>query len=91
MGLWEKIADDEKQLQETDQERKKVYQAQQQIQGNMGALSATGREGALRTRYVEQLEATEDQLRSFDQQESDLRAAIERSKEQVNVRIEAMG
>ena len=91
MGLWEKIADDEKRLQETDQERQKVYQAQQQIQGNMGALSATGREGALRTRYVEQLEATEDQLRSFDQQETDLRAAIERSKEEVAERIEALG
>ena len=57
----------------------------------MGALSATGREGALRTRYVEQLEATEDQLRSFDQQETDLRAAIERSKEEVAERIEALG
>lgn len=91
MGLWEKIADDEKRLQETDQGRQKVYKAQQQIQGNMGALSATGREGALRTRYVEQLEATEDQLRSFDQEETDLRAAIERSKEEVKERIKALG
>ena len=91
MGLWEKIADDEERLQETDQERQKVYKAQQQIQGNMGALSATGKEGALRTRYVEQLEATEDQLRSFDQLEPDLRAAIERSKEEVEERIKALG
>ena len=91
MRLWEKIADDEKQLKETDQERQKVYQAQQQIQGNMGALSATGKEGALRTRYVEQLEATEDQLRSFDQQEAELRAAIERAKAEVEERLAALG
>jgi hypothetical protein len=91
MALWEKIADDEKQLQQTDKERQKVYQAQQQIQGNMGALSATGKEGALRTRYVEQLEATEDQLRSFHQREAELRAAIESAKEEVKERIAALG
>jgi hypothetical protein len=91
MSLWEKISDSEQRLKDTDRERQKVYQAQQQIQGNMGALSATGREGALRTRYVEQLEATEDQLRSLDQQEVDLRAAIESFKEEVQQRIEALG
>jgi hypothetical protein len=91
MGLWERIADDENRLQETGQERKKVYKAQQQIQGNMGALSATGREGALRTRYVEQLEATMDQLRLLDQLEADLKAEIERLKETVEERIEALG
>ena len=91
MGLWEQIADDQVRLQETDQERQRVYQAQSQIQGNMGALSATGKEGVLRTRYVEQLEATEEQLRALDQQETDLRAAIERAKEEVEERLAALG
>jgi hypothetical protein len=91
MALWEKIDDDEKRLKKIDQERQQVYQAQQQIQGNMGALAATGKEGALRTRYVEQLEATEDQLRSFDQQEAKLKDAIERAKEELKERIAALG
>jgi hypothetical protein len=91
LGLWEQIADSEKRVEQIDRERQKIYQAQQQIQGNMGALSATGKEGALRTRYVEQLEATEDQLRSLDQREGDLRAEIQRLNDQVAERLAALG
>ena len=90
LALWERIADHERQLEESGEERERIYQAQQQIQGNMGALSATGREGALRTRYVEQLEATEEQLRDLERKETDLRAAIERAKKDVQERIAAL-
>jgi len=91
MALWERIADAERRLEETGEERGRIYEAQQQIQGNIGALSAAGKEGALRTRYVEQLEATEEQLRALDRQETELKAAIERAKEQVKERLEALG
>ncbi|MFN2240829.1 MAG: hypothetical protein ACK2U2_00990, partial [Anaerolineae bacterium] len=91
LGLWEKIADSDKRVEEIGREREKIYQAQQQIQGNMGALSATGKEGALRTRYVEQLEATEDQIRSLDQREADLKAEIQRLNDQVAERLEVLG
>jgi cell division protein FtsB len=57
----------------------------------MGALSATGKEGALRTRYVEQLEATEDQLRSLDRREADLKAEIQRLNQEVAERLEVLG
>ena len=91
LGLWERIADSEKRVEEIDRERQKIYQAQQQIQGNMGALSATGKEGALRTRYVEQLETTEDQLRSLEGQEAGLRTEIQQLKAEVEKRIAALG
>ena len=91
MGFWEKIADNEKRLKDADQERQRIYKAQQQIQGNMGALSATGKEGALRTKYVEQLEAGEDQLKALDKQEAGLRAAIERLKAEAEKRLKALG
>ena len=90
MALWEKIEEYEEQLEEAGEGREEIYEAQQQIQGNMGALSATGREGALRTRYVEQLEVTEEQLRTLERQESDLKAAIERAKNDVQERIAAL-
>jgi hypothetical protein len=90
LGLWEQIADSEKRLEETDHERQKIYKTQQQIQGNMGALSTTGKEGTLRTRYVEQLEATEDQLRQIDKEEADLRAAIQRLRQEVAERLAAL-
>ncbi len=91
MGLWERIADNEKHLEAADQERDKIYEAQQQIQGNMAALGTTGREGSLRTRYVEQLETSEDQLRSLAQQEADLRTVRERLKTELEEQLSALG
>jgi hypothetical protein len=90
LGLWEKIADDEKEIKEVQAERAEIYKAQQQVQGNMGALSKTGKEGTLRARYVEQLEASEDRLKALVQSESDLRADIERLKEEIQARIQAL-
>jgi len=90
LGLWEKIAEDETRLGEVDKERQKIFQAQQQIQGNMGALSHTGQEGALRARYVEQLASSEGRLKALDQQEAELKADIERLKQQAQELIEGL-
>jgi cell division protein FtsB len=56
----------------------------------MGALSAAGKEGALRTRYVEQLEAQEDRLGGLGQQESELQTEIERLKDEIESLIKAL-
>jgi hypothetical protein len=74
LRLWERIAGIEKQLEELDQERQRVYKAQQQVQGNMGALSTSGKEGTLRARYVDQLEESENALRDLSQQEVALKS-----------------
>jgi hypothetical protein len=87
LRLWEKVGDTEKRLAEVDQERQKIYKAQQQIQGNMGALSTTGKEGALRARYVEQLEASENQLKALDRREADLKAEIERLNQEIETKL----
>jgi hypothetical protein len=90
LGLWEKITDGQKRLQEAEQERQKIYKGQLQIQGNMGPLAATGKEGALRARYVAQLEVGEDQLRSLEQQETGLKAEIEGLKQEIDARLKAL-
>jgi hypothetical protein len=90
LALWEKIGDKEKRLGEVEQERQKIYKAQQQIQGNMGALGTTGKEGALRTRYVEQLEASEDQLKALGREEAALKADLERLQQEIETRIQAL-
>ena len=90
LKLWEKIGDHEQRLKAIEAERKKIYKSQQQIQGNMGALSKSGKEGALRARYVEQLEASEKQLRSLATKEAGLRAEIERLKEQIDARLKTL-
>jgi hypothetical protein len=87
LKLWGKIAEKEKELKKIDKERQKIYKAQQQIQGNMSALGTQGKEGALRTRYVEQLEASEEQLKELDQQEADVNTEIKELKSELEQRI----
>ena len=91
LGLWDRISENERRLQEMGQERQKIYKAQQQIQGNMGTLGTTGKEGMLRARYVEQLGASEDELKALDGQDADLKAEIERFKQEIEARIKALG
>ncbi|MCP4514289.1 MAG: hypothetical protein GY824_03530 [Delftia sp.] len=90
LRLWEKIADHERDLTKAEKERAKIYKAQEQIQGNMGALSQKGKEGALRSRYVTQLEASEEQLKALAQRETDLKGEIERLKEEIAKRVQTL-
>ncbi|MEJ5309635.1 MAG: hypothetical protein WHX52_07665 [Anaerolineae bacterium] len=89
--LFDTIADYEKQLKQLDVERDKIYKAQQQVQGNMQALSQVGKEGALRAKYVEQLESTEAQLRELEKRETELKAAIKQVEDEIAARIKALG
>jgi len=89
--LFDTIADYEKQLKQLEAEREKIYKAQQQVQGNMQALSQVGKEGALRSRYVEQLEETEAQLRELEKREAELKAAIKQVEDEIAARIKALG
>ena len=84
LRLWEKITDNEQLLAEAEKERQKIYKAQEQIQGNMKALSTTGKEGALRARYVTQLEDTEEQLKVLAQREEALDKEIDRLEDEVD-------
>jgi hypothetical protein len=51
--------------------------------GKYGTLAQTGKEGTLRSRYVEQLEGTEEQLKALAQQEANLKAEIERVQREI--------
>ncbi len=77
LGLWDKIADGEKRIDKLDQKREKVYKSQQQVHANMKALSKEGKEGTLRAQYVAQLEGSEIELRSIEEQETNLKKEIE--------------
>ncbi len=90
MMLWDSVAEYERQLEALAEEREKLYQAQRQIQANMGALGQMGKEGALRARYVEQLEGAEEQLKALDRREAELRAEIERVEQEITGRLEAL-
>jgi len=56
----------------------------------MGALSNSGKEGALRARYVEQLEASENQIKSLATNEVEGRREIERLEEQIGAWLKTL-
>jgi hypothetical protein len=90
LKLWERIGDHEKALKEVETERAALYKAQQQIQGNMAALSTAGKEGALRARYVEQLEGSEDNLLALGQREAHYKDQVEQLRQEIETRIQAL-
>jgi len=91
LTLHDTVADHERQLQQIEKDREKIYKAQQQVRGNMQALSQTGKEGELRARYVGQIEATEVQLRKLEEGEAELKTAIKKVEDQIAARLEALG
>lgn len=90
LGLWEQIAAHERRLAEVEQERQKVYKAQEQARGNMGALGAAGKEGELRASYVDKLRASEQQLEALGDEETKLKAEIARLQTDIELKIRAM-
>lgn len=89
LALWERIAAHERRLAEIEQERQKIYQAQEQARGNMGALGSAGKEGELRASYVDKLRASEQQLEALAREERQLQAEIERLKAEVEAKVKA--
>ena len=87
LSLWEQIAAHERRLAEIEQERQKVYKAQEQVRGNMGALGAAGKEGELRAAYVDKLHASEQQLEALAGDETRLKAEIARLQAEVTTRV----
>ena len=90
LELWTRIDENEKKIAEFDGARAKIYEAQRQIQGNMGALGTKGAEGNLRARYVKELEATETQLKDLAQREASLKGKIDQIKDQIEEKLATM-
>jgi hypothetical protein len=88
LTMWEDLARHQAKLKEIAAEREKIYKAQEQIQGNMKALGQTGKEGALRARYVERLEESEAQLRDLERQEAEIKAEIQQLQKDINQALE---
>ncbi|MGC9399351.1 MAG: hypothetical protein ACP5HM_09470 [Anaerolineae bacterium] len=88
--LWDTLADYEGRLEEMAAEREKQYRAQEQIRANLETLSQTGKEGALRARYVQRLEQSEETLQDLTSREAHLKQEIERVKVDIAQRLEAL-
>lgn len=65
-----------KEIGELTIERQEIYQQQEQLRANLGALQSTGQEANLRNRLLKQLESTQDRLDAID-------AEISRAKQTI--------
>jgi hypothetical protein len=90
LRLWEQAQELEKALNELEDQRAAIFRQQQQIQGNMAALGASGKEGALRARYVSDLEASEDQLKELRRQEEALKQKAADLEEEITRQVKAL-
>lgn len=83
LDAWAEVSRLEKAIAEQEQQRGKIYKAQEQAQKNMAVLSNAGEEGKLRGRYVKQLTESEEQLAQIDQTVARLQAEI--NQKQANI------
>ncbi|NJO04710.1 MAG: hypothetical protein HC876_03795 [Chloroflexaceae bacterium] len=66
----------QRQIKQIDRQREAIYKQQTQIQGNLKPLGREGDEGALRARYVAELNTLEDTLKALQAQEAQLHQQI---------------
>ncbi|MBE2233635.1 MAG: hypothetical protein IAE85_09085 [Anaerolinea sp.] len=90
LGLWEQIAAHERRLTEIEQERQKLYSAQEQARNNMGVLGVSGAEGELRAAYVDKLRTCERQLDALTGEEARLKTEISRVQAEIDQKIKAL-
>jgi hypothetical protein len=74
--LYSEIDKLNKELEQIGKQRDAIYKQQKQIQGNLGPLGREGEEGSLRGRYVAELNALEDRLKTLAADEERLRGRI---------------
>ena len=72
-------------------ERKKIYEQQEQLRANLGALQSTGQEATLRNRLLGQLEQTQNRLEEIERQTVDLQKMIATTEEKVSQIIANLG
>lgn len=90
LTLWDTLHDYEAKLEDLEAQREKHYRAQEQIRANLEALSQSGKEGALRNRYVDQLAEREEALQALAEEEMQLKANIERVKQDIAARLDVI-
>jgi len=65
-------------------ERKSLYERQEQIRANLGALQAAGQEATLRNRMLGQLEASQNRIEAVEQEGNDLQKEINEAEQLVS-------
>jgi chaperonin cofactor prefoldin len=90
LALYSQIDQQNRELDKLGKQREKIYQQQKQIQGNLGPLGREGEEGALRGRYVAELNTLEDRLKALATDEEHIRTQIAELEGEVSKKLQEL-
>jgi hypothetical protein len=85
------INNDQQTQAQLEKNRTKIYNQQEQLRANLGALSSAGDEAGLRKRMLDQLESSQNQLEALEQQVQQLTEQIASAEQQVKTIIANLG
>ena len=83
LDLIQQIRQEEQKIGKLNEERNQIYQQQEQLRANLGALQPTGQEANLRNRLLKQLENTQDRLEAIEHELAEANKFIEDGHKQV--------
>ncbi|MDT8304803.1 MAG: hypothetical protein RRC07_02610 [Anaerolineae bacterium] len=90
LRLYERVAEVQRNIERTESRRQKLFQSQEQIRHNLQALGQSGKEGALRTSYVNRLERSEQQLELLQAEEDSARELLANLNQEVEAALAAL-
>lgn len=90
LRLFRSIDEARKRIRRTEQQREAIYKQQKQIQGNLTPLRYEGEEGALRKRYVAELNNLEDRLEQLKKDEQRDQQKVTELEEEAKKKMEAL-
>ncbi|HEY1011444.1 MAG TPA: hypothetical protein VGE07_01990 [Herpetosiphonaceae bacterium] len=91
LALYARLDAITQELVQVEARRKKLYDQQTQIRGNLNVLKGEGEEGELRTRYIAALGQAEDRLAALAEEETALRQEEEERREELARLLRAFG
>ncbi len=91
LELYQQQRNIESQIKRIEREREAIYKKQKQIQGNLAPLGQSGEEGALRKRYVTELNSQEDRLALLAEEETRLQKTQESLEQEISQKIGEVG
>ncbi|MEM2900211.1 MAG: hypothetical protein QXT63_05420 [Thermoplasmata archaeon] len=82
-----KIDDLRRKLNELETEKNNIYNEQGRIRNNLSSLSTSGKEEALRMRYISQLDAQENRLAKIEDEKKEINKTINDIEKQISEKL----
>lgn len=91
LDLYASIQKAQKFIAKYQNDRNQIYQQQEQLRANLGALQATGQEANLRNRILKQLETTQDRLDSIEREISEAETLMQNAEQKIESALSTLG